>query len=460
MAKEAKGKKGQRKKEEKEKKSALEAGHEGVYLMARKYPSGNIGWRAKWKDPDTGRTEWVTLTEKDYPTERSRLRWVKIKSAEINTRKGAISAGAPRRKDVALDKAVEDYYRRKKPELREKTITTYQYATSIFKQWAAERNLGSSLDLRPADLADLRTYVLSYTRRKPVTGGQRGQRRPTGRKRAAYTTNRDLRTLRQVLNDWRRLGWLLPVIDSDMIGDQLKSIRNPRPVPTFLRTRELKRIIDAAMRHDRDTFAMTRKEKAGIGKPGTTLRYIPVSPFLLTILLTGLRLGEAEGLAWREVDLKHKEIVLQPDRVKTHHGRRIDLSVCPALLRILGALKLRAGEDEYVFDGTVPLSNNLVKAAHRRLLSKFDSPKFTWQELRRTCGTYLTCAPGIYGASSVFLSAKRLGHSVSVAEKHYLGAVTDIDPEARTIEAAMGIEDLLKKVAPVRGRARKGASSG
>ena len=50
----------------------------------------------------------------------------------------------------------------------------------------------------------------------------------------------------------------------------------------------------------------------------------------------------------------------------------------------------------------------------------------------------LDCAPAIYGAASAFMSAKRLGHSVTVAEKHYVGIVK-VSPEARTIEQAMQV---------------------
>lgn len=51
----------------------------------------------------------------------------------------------------------------------------------------------------------------------------------------------------------------------------------------------------------------------------------------------------------------------------------------------------------------------------------------------------LTSAPAIYGAASAFMSAKRLGHSVTVAEKHHVGIVK-VSPEARTIEQAMQVE--------------------
>ena len=66
--------------------------------------------------------------------------------------------------------------------------------------------------------------------------------------------------------------------------------------------------------------------------------------------------------------------------------------------------------------------------------------------LRRSCGSYLTCAPAIYGAASAFMSARRLGHGVAVAEKNYLGSVKDISPEAKTLEQAMGIEAQVEEI--------------
>jgi hypothetical protein len=44
------------------------------------------------------------------------------------------------------------------------------------------------------------------------------------------------------------------------------------------------------------------------------------------------------------------------------------------------------------------------------------------------------------------MSAQQLGHSVTVAEKHYLGVVRGIAKEAKTLEQAIQIEDLTRKV--------------
>lgn len=87
------------------------------------------------------------------------------------------------------------------------------------------------------------------------------------------------------------------------------------------------------------------------------------------------------------------------------------------------------------------MTRTLIEAARKRLTRAFKAPEFTWHDLRRTCGTHLTCAPGIYGGASAFLCAKKLGHSVAVAEKHYLGVVNNISPSARTLEEAMEIAE-------------------
>ena len=58
----------------------------------------------------------------------------------------------------------------------------------------------------------------------------------------------------------------------------------------------------------------------------------------------------------------------------------------------------------------------------------------------------MTCAPGIFKGASHYMSAARLGHGVKVAEDHYVGRVKGIPREARTLEAAMGIEREAERV--------------
>jgi hypothetical protein len=55
-------------------------------------------------------------------------------------------------------------------------------------------------------------------------------------------------------------------------------------------------------------------------------------------------------------------------------------------------------------------------------------------------------AAEIFGAASAYRSARQPGHSLQVAEKHCLGLVRGIPRDARTLEAAMQIEDVMAKL--------------
>ena len=71
----------------------------------------------------------------------------------------------------------------------------------------------------------------------------------------------------------------------------------------------------------------------------------------------------------------------------------------------------------------------------------------TLQALRRTTATYLTSAPGIYGGATVFHSAEQLGsHHRDGAKGITCSAFAGIDPDAKTLEAALEISDELDHV--------------
>ena len=48
--------------------------------------------------------------------------------------------------------------------------------------------------------------------------------------------------------------------------------------------------------------------------------------------------------------------------------------------------------------------------------------------------------------ASAYRSAKQLGHSVSIAERHYVDVMRGIPRDARTLEAAMQIEAQMAAV--------------
>jgi hypothetical protein len=99
------------------------------------------------------------------------------------------------------------------------------------------------------------------------------------------------------------------------------------------------------------------------------------------------------------------------------------------------------------------------QSAMQRLRDDYGAPSnFTWQLLRKTCDTYLNCAPGIYGArAALFASAQldgssfaemmnsaRQGHTKEVARAFYIKIVKGIPKNATTLETAMRIDDVIE----------------
>jgi hypothetical protein len=106
-------------------------------------------------------------------------------------------------------------------------------------------------------------------------------------------------------------------------------------------------------------------------------------------------------------------------------------------------MHVRSGGKGRVF-GVTP---GEAQAAEKRLSREFGAPAGSgWQALRRTCGTFLVNGPGIFGAASAYRAARQLGHSVAVAGKPLPGVVRGIPRDARTLEAAMQIEEQVKRV--------------
>jgi integrase len=161
--------------------------------------------------------------------------------------------------------------------------------------------------------------------------------------------------------------------------------------------------------------------------------------FVRTLLLTGMRFSECLNLESRhcqELDSRGC-IELGAEDTKTNAARTIWLQESPSLIPLLSERLRRNGviREHRIWGNLTKPAIDYVKLR----VIKAGCPSFTWQALRRTCGSYLTCAPGIYGGASSFNSAKRLGHSVTIAERLYVGALRGIPFEAKTLEEAMGL---------------------
>lgn len=440
------------------------AKHKGVVLVSRPAPSGGLRWLARHRDPETGKVKETTVPAK-YTTAEERGAWAVRFRKEVELREQQVAAGAPTKTDATLEDTVEAYYRDLAPLLRPSTVKAYRLGTDALLAWAETRGVKLAADLRAEHLELFRASMFKAPRQEQAAGRGRGRgaRAEGAERRSPVSVNSRLRAVKTVLNALRRVG-KVPMLNLEALKDNLRAEREPRPTPEHLRPAALAKLLRAALRHDAETFAITRDENAaGLGwertkaaatglapgdRPhGTTPRYPAIAPYLATVLFTGMREAEARTLRWAAVDLDAPPagaIELRPEDTKTKHGRLVDLLVSPGLRQLLRALKLRAGNSVHVFGGAEPVSRATVEAARKRLMSEYGAPAFTWQQLRETCATFLANS-SIFGEASAYREAKQLGHSVTVAERHYCG-VAHVDPSIKTLEEAMGVADELALV--------------
>lgn len=410
--------------------------HPGVVLKAPTPP--RTAWRARFTDPDLGREAYVSLDPLGAGrNEQSRRRWAIEKARALAKRRDELALGAPRATGTALEAALRRYYD-DHPRLRERTRSTYQKGTDKLTTWCRTHSITSADKLTLANLVSFRSWLSGQRRVRAAPGGVRGKKIATAEPRSPSAVNVEIRSVKAVLRYLRSAG-LLPRLSRDDIAEGLKLLSTEQEAPHFLRTAEIKALLKAARQHDAATYKITRAEHKGVKDPGSTPRYDPIAPLVAVALLSGMRFGEIASLDWSEVDLQEGEIRLT-SRTKTKRARAIDMSVSPALGKLLTAL--HEGEPK----GPVwSLTTEQIRTAAMRL-SRYGAPEgWSFQALRRTCGTYLTNSPGIFGAASAYRSARQLGHSVAVAEKNYLGVVK-VSKDAANLEEAMGVTGDLGEV--------------
>jgi integrase len=269
-------------------------------------------------------------------------------------------------------------------------------------------------------------------------GSKRGQYSKTGEPRSPYSVNRELAAVRTVLryaNDCD----LMPRASKDDIGRAFQLLPKPQPKRAFLKPSALQKVLEAAQRFD-DEY----------GEPHA-------APFTAIISLIGLRLGEARTLRWSQIDLDAidasgkvvGEIQITIDS-KTHTARDVSLREAPMARTLLAALRLRSGGKGLVFG----IEDEMHWQRVLKALREHGAPQaFTWQSLRATCGTIMVNSPGI--PLDAWAVARQLGHSLAVSERHYLNRFHGIDSEAKTIEAAMQIEDQVRAIIADTRQARK-----
>lgn len=419
--------------------------HPGVVLI-KPDEKKRMGWRARYVNPDSEKSVHEAL-DRALTTLEQREKWAVNKSKELAKRRLELALGAGRETGTKLGAALNRYFE-ENIKLRPRTKEIYRNAADKLEDWCKDNRVKSADQLTRGKLTSFRAKLIKEPKRAAVKGGKRGERVSTGEPRSAVAVNQELRAVRTVL-EYLRKGELLPKLNSDDLRDSLETMAVTHERIDFLKGGECKQLMEAALKHDAEKFAITRAEHDGKRPVGSTARYAPIAPFTFFMLATGMRLNEALTLEWSQVDLdaldhegrKVGEIHLSTENTKTKQERTVCLDVSPALRATLSAVpeserngrvfKLSYGEAQTVVD---------------RLRTSFGAPTFTWQKLRRTCGTFLTCSPGIFGSTSAFMSASQLGHGVQVAQKAYVGKLRGVPREARTLEAAMQLTEVVAKL--------------
>jgi integrase len=176
----------------------------------------------------------------------------------------------------------------------------------------------------------------------------------------------------------------------------------------------------------------------------------PLKDIALLIVDTGLRVGEALALQWRDVHLDAEGSRFGFVHVREGKSREAkrNVSLTP---RVLGMLKARVELSEgspYVFAGQTgkPMLTSSLDHAHRRLRASLNLPRgFVLHSLRHTFLTRL----GLAGVEA-FTIMKLAGHGSVVVSQRYVhptpqameNAVAKLDAmNSRALEAGSATED-------------------
>jgi integrase len=331
--------------------------------------------------------------------------------------------------DVLLADVVARFVDERSVEWKSTTAGTYRAAIKSFVDWARAARVRSVSQLDATALAKYRAHAIATPCRVTSRGAPKNQRK------SASGVNCQLRAVAAMLQVLRKSGQLSPALTSDAIKDNLKQLPVQHIRPDSLKPAQLRALLVACRKHD------------------ATSRAQPIAALVVTMLLSGMRLGETRRLTWSDVDFD--ELTLRVVAGKTGRERLVDLKVSPALVKLLKSMHRRR-TGALVFE----LTRHAITHGRRRLIDEYGAPSFLWSQrhsrsgsrsvptLRSTCESYLANAPKIliFGASSARRVADQLGHSVQIAERHYLGTMRHIPTNAKTLEAAMEIERELRSL--------------
>lgn len=279
--------------------------------------------------------------------------------------------------------------------------------------------------IRYADIDDLRiarleTPIIFNSKRKPKSGEPLKQRQ-----RSVADVNRLLALIRRMLNFAVQSGWL--AANPFSAGPSLVRIAEERKRERILSRDEERRLLSKCSDERRHRFRAV----------------------LITLVDTGLRMGELVKLTWSDVDMQRGRIVVRAMNAKTLRAREV-----PMTSRVRAEFKRMAqlGTEP---DGRVFRVQNNVRTSFEHVCSEAGLTDLRFHDLRHTAGTRM-----IEGGLSIAEVARVLGHSQLSTAYRYVNAHDETLSRAagaleRTHRAAEAAAKRDRKRRPVRTSAPK-----
>lgn len=421
----------------------------GVSVYRRKDIGGQ--WTAQWRDPLTGKKHQTLLSSMGYATKTDAEGWLKELSERLTEAKRRKRLGftateieSDARKDMSLEDVLEAY--EEDYGLRgEDLLAKERSRLTPLRQWLQGSGRGFTRcgDFSTLALFDYYDWLKKRKKKQPKTGRKhRGVYVDSPRELSPATRNAYRQAAISFLN-WARRRHYISLSGSD-ISESFPKFQQESRLPRSAPAQELAALLNKAVELDQTFHQSSRQDKGaykrGVESPTAKPRYAELTPLMLLLSLTGMRLGEALHLRWECVDERRGVIHIQADhsagwKTKTRQERVIAMADSPALKRLLRELRNRPDKGRYVIRGNDPRKPwSFNRKVWNRIAERAGVRHLTPKLHRSTFATALASAQN--GPNPYELS-QRMGHSVQVAEKNYVGAVCR--RKGRTVEAWLGI---------------------
>ncbi len=389
---------------------------------------------AEWLDPDTGKFVRRNLTHHfGFRSKTAALDWCRNKSAELARQRADAERRGNRREIATSWPVIVAEYRdgyattQTGPEAAQ---TSYASFLTGWLEYLGKAGVVIGADLKPRHLEHYLNWL-------------KGER-----ELAPASVNRHRTATWAMLNWARRHGY------HKLTGDDLrdvKPLRVAKTLPQVLNREQLIALINAAVSHDSAVYFASRDTKSDYWRRehGKTVeasgspRFTPAAPYLMLLMLTGCRPGEALTLTWDSVDLSDGFLRLTIIESKNNRQRNVPLHDSPLLVSLLRGLRLRRGSDRHVLGDNAtggPLCPVHMRKVLVRVAKMAGLSGVTPKTLRSTTVAHVASA----SPDSEYLLEARFGHGAQVSKQHYRRPLHGLADRGTVIEQWLGIERELR----------------